>query len=463
MTKNLVKAKLLILDDDQLFCDTLKLFFRQDPISISSAHSIKQAQELCLENKYDVVLLDNNLPDGNGLDLLPSLFKVNENTKIILITAYPNLDNAIAAIKVGVYDYVSKPIQLEELRVVVQRATRIKELEQVEQIQNYKDNFESENSILVGGSLVFDEIRQMIKKASNNLAPVLITGETGTGKNILAKAIHFGRAEKTNAFISVNCAALPENLIEAELFGVEKGAFTGAIQTRKGAFEIADGGTLFLDEIGEMPFSLQSKLLTVLEDNKIKKIGGEIARKVNVRIIAATNANPEQAIAKGQLRKDIFYRLSVIHIHLPPLRERKDDIEDLCNFFIRKLAPGRNVSLEESEIEILKNYLWPGNVRELKNLIERSLILQEGDCIYPSSLLFNNKKSVRKNKIIQKTDSETLKLEEIERQHILKVFELEEKNYSRTAETLGISFSTLKRKLTLYGIRIPVQNEHLTK
>lgn len=463
MTKTLVTTKLLIVDDDQLFCDSLKLYFRQDLIIVTSAHSIQQASFLCLENKYDVVLLDSNLPDGDGLTLLPSILKLHDNTKVILITAYPNLDNAVAAIKLGAYDYISKPIQVQELRVVVERAIRAGQLEQVEQVQHYKDSHESENSILIGNTAVFDQIKQMIKKASNSTAPVLITGETGTGKNILAKAIHFGRTEKSGAFISVNCAALPENLIEAELFGVEKGAFTGATSTRKGAFEIADKGTLFLDEIGEMPFSLQAKLLSVLEDNKIKKIGAESARKINVRIISATNVNTEQAIAKKQLRSDIFYRLSVINIHLPPLRERKDDIEDLCKFFIRKLAPGRNVSFHKSEIEILKDYSWPGNIRELKNLIERSLILQEGEYLYPSSLIFNNKKILKKEIEYQSTGSEPLKLEEVERQHILKVFELQEKNYSRTAEVLGISFSTLKRKLTLYGMRVPIQNEHLAK
>jgi DNA-binding NtrC family response regulator len=463
VTKNLVVAKVLIVDDDQLFCDSLKLYFYQDPIVFSSAHSIEQAQQLCVENKYDVVLLDNNLPDGDGLSFLPNILRLNDNGKVILITAYPNLDNAVKAIKTGAYDYICKPIQLEELRVMVERAIRARQLEEVEQVQKYKDIHESEDSILIGNTSAFNEVKQMIKKASNSTAPVLITGETGTGKNILAKAIHFGQDRKIGAFISVNCAALPENLIEAELFGVEKGAFTGAIATRKGAFEIADKGTLFLDEIGEMPISLQSKLLTVLEDHKIKKIGGEITRKINVRIIAATNANPEEAIANGKLRRDIFYRLSVINIHLPSLRERKEDIADLCKFFIKKLAPSRVVNVQKSEIDMLMDYSWPGNIRELKNLIERSLILQEGEYIYPSSLILNDKKTSKNWIEYQSSNLKILKLEDMERQHILKVFELQGKNYSRTAEMLGISLSTLKRKLTLYGIRVPVQNEYLTK
>jgi DNA-binding NtrC family response regulator len=398
-------------------------------------------------------LLDNGLPDGSGLSLMPDILRLNDRAKIILITAFPSWDDAVTALKSGGYDYLSKPVEIDELRVTVERverALRSSELEQLEQIQSYKSDRESEEAVLVGEGPMFAEVQGLIRKAAASNASVLITGDTGTGKNVVAKAIHYSGLSKAKPFISINCAALPENLIETELFGVEKGAFTGAVATRKGTFELADDGTLFLDEIGEMAHALQSKLLSVLEDRKVKRVGGEVVRSVNVRIIAATNLETEHAMQEGRFRRDLYYRLSAVHIHLKPLKERRQDIPLLCRFFAQKIAPGRDIFIPGSEIELLMEYDWPGNVRELKNVIERCLILQEGSTIYPSHLLTTSKMPASKTSYAPSAFEDVLMLEEVERRHILKTLKQLSNNYTHTAKALGVSLSTLKRKLKEY-------------
>lgn len=456
---NLSAKQLLIVDDDALFGDSLKAALESENLFVTYADCVSRAKSLCFENSYDVVLLDNNLPDGSGLELVPDILNANDRAKIILVTAFPSFDNAVQAIKNGAYDYVSKPIDFDELQATIERALRASSLEAVEQVASYRSDRERKDVSLVGFQNPNFDIRKLIERASVASASVLITGETGTGKNVIAKLIHFCGQSKTSPFISLNCAALPETLIESELFGVEKGAFTGATQTRKGIFELADGGTLFLDEIGEMPSALQAKLLSALEDRQIRRVGGEKARNINVRIIAATNAEPEKAIAEKNFRSDLFYRLSVIRIHLPPLRERREDIEVLCDSFIEQYAPNRRVSVPPDEVEKLKNYDFPGNVRELRNIVERCLILQEGNFIFPSKIIdfksedISAKNNLDESNFIEQSSSENLSLSEVERKFILAVFEKNKNNIARTAASLDVSLSTLKRKLRDYGVR----------
>lgn len=456
--------KLLIVDDDRLFCDLVKEDLSNPTLEVVIANHVTEAAKVFRAQKFDVILLDNNLPDGNGLDLIPDILRFNEQTKIILITAFPSYDNAVAALKNGVFDYLPKPLDIDELQVTVERALRTAALEQVEQIERYKAGQESAASVLLGAGAEFEELQKLIEKAARSTAPVLITGDTGTGKNVVAQAIHYRADSSRKTFVSVNCAALPENLIEAELFGAEKGAYTGAVTTRKGIFEIADGGTLFLDEIGEMPFALQAKLLSVLEDGKVRRIGGDATRSVNVRIIAATNAEMEQAISEKRFRSDLFYRLSVIRIHLRPLRERKQDIPALCRMFISKFAPGRDIHLPDEELELITKYDYPGNVRELRNIIERCVILQEGNTIHPSKLIFTDENTSSISSSVSFTDTDSasdknnidetvLTLEEVERNHIITTLAKFSNNFSQSAKALNISLSTLKRKLREYGIR----------
>ncbi|MFN3479843.1 MAG: sigma-54-dependent transcriptional regulator [Thermodesulfovibrionales bacterium] len=441
-----LKKTLLIIDDDPLFCDSVKDYFK-DFLDVVVAHTGEEGIKTCSQHKVDVVLLDQKLPDVEGYTLCESILRYNEQTKIIFITAYPSFDGALKAIRSGAYDYLSKPFELEELKLTIDNALRTLVLERVAQVEDYRSSKESEEAVLIGGEKL-SEVRNLIGVAAQTDAPVLITGETGTGKNIVAKAIHYSSKRK-GAFISINCSTLPESLIEAELFGYEKGAFTGAMTSRKGIFEMAEGGTLFLDEIGEMPMHLQTRLLSVLEDGKIKRLGSETIRPVSVRIIAATNTNIEESLGR-HFRPDLYYRLSVIRIHLPPLRERKEDIPELCKYLLTRIA-GTEVPLEKEEIRRLMEYDWPGNVRELKNILERAYLIQRGRPLRPSELI--GTKVARDPLPPIGSDEEIITLEEMEKNHIRNTLKNLSGNLTRTAEALGISLSTLKRKLKEYNLK----------
>jgi len=441
---------LLIVDDDRFFCKTLTGYLKEQNFTVISAHTASEGLKLCQEHNIDVVLLDQKLPDGNGNDLCKSILQINDQIKIIFITAFPSFDNAVKALRNGACDYLSKPLEIEEVAITVRQAFRTSELEKVERIHTYKSRQELEKNVLIGKDCGLRETYRYISLAATNNAPVLITGETGTGKNVVAKSIHNLSGVGSGCFMDINCAALPENLIEAELFGYEKGAFTGAAATKKGIFELADGGTLFLDEIGELPLNLQSKLLSVLDEQKIKRLGGQSFKHISVRIMAATNVNLEEAVIHKKFRQDLFYRLSVLPIHIPPLRERREDIIPLCRYFIAKLAQSHEITLPSSEIEALVNYQWPGNVRELKNIIERALIFQQDNEIYPSDLL---SRDFRTSHAQQKTSGESITpLADVEKNHIIQVLSQVNHNHTHAARGLGISRSTLLRKMKIYSI-----------
>ena len=443
---------LLIIDDDKIFCDTIKSYLAKDVMEVFTAHTGAEGINICSQKKVDVVLLDQKLPDGEGHSFCQSILKHNDKTKIIFITAYPSFEGAVKAIKAGAHDYLSKPFELEELSLEIEQALRTIELEMVEQFHQYKIDKESEDAILVGSEGGLSEISRLVDLAASSLnSPVLITGETGTGKNVVARAIHYRSPIRSSSFVSINCAALPENLIEAELFGYERGAFTGAITGRKGIFEMAEGGTLFLDEIGEMPLHLQTKLLGAIEDKKIKRIGSESIIPVNVRIIAATCVDLEKATGKT-FKKELYYRLSVIRLHLPPLRERRPDIPELCEYLLKKIAEGHEVKLHDAEIKRLMEYDWPGNVRELKNILERAVLLQKGPFIKPSELLMSDIGHVPTFHALPMDDNLTT-LNEMEKAYIKYVLEKLSSNYTKTAKSLGISLSTLKRKIKSYSLK----------
>ena len=444
------KRNILVIDDDMVFCDTAKDYLTSETMEVFTANTGRDGLAICSQRRVEIVLLDQKLPDAEGVSLCPSILKQNEQTKIIFITAYPSFDNAVKAIKVGAYDYLSKPFELEELEIAIEKALRTLELEMIEQLQSYKDDKESEETTLIRGQGGLAETLKLVDLAALVNAPVLITGETGTGKNIFAKSIHYKSPARGKAFISINCAAFPENLIEVELFGCEKGAFTGAVTARKGIFELAEGGTLFLDEIGAMPLHLQSKLLSVLEDKQIRRVGGESIRPVDARIIAASNADLEDAVKNKTFRSDLYYRLSVIRIHIPPLRDRLHDIPELCDFFIRKTAKDRKATLPDSELSRLMEYEWPGNVRELKNVIERSLIIQKEDVLMPSEFLKVSTSSFSTPPL--PVENDIITLEELEKTHIRQAIGKFSGNYTRTAKALGISLSTLKRKFKRYNL-----------
>ncbi len=447
--------KVLIIDDDKTFCQSLKEYLEDESMEVRVANTGADGLAASSRGDMDVVLLDQRLPDVEGDSLCTSILKYNEQTKIIFITAHASYDGAVKAMKSGAFNYLSKPFELEEMDHAIEQAIRTIELERIEQLQRYHSARESEAAVLIGeeGGLV--PISKLLESAAATDAPVLITGETGTGKNVIAKAIHYKSPLRRAPFISINCAALPENLIEAELFGYEKGAFTGAVSAKKSIFEMAEGGTLLLDEIGEMPVHLQSKLLGVLEDHKIRRLGGEQVKTINVRIIAATGKDLEKILDTG-FRKDLYFRLSVIRIHVPPLRERKEDVPGLCKYFLEKIPGGREMAFPETEIQKCMEYQWPGNIRELKNIVERAVILQRGSGVLkPSELLTEPASSSVPcpENVLAHTAEGLLPLDEMERQYIKHALSIFEDNYTRTSKALGISLSTLKRKVKEYGLK----------
>lgn len=452
---------LLIIDDDKLFCDAVAAFFHAEQFRVSCAYSGEQGLGWCRKNRVDVVLLDQNLPDGEGTSLCQQILAFNDQTKIIFITAYPSFDHAVQALRNGAHDYISKPMELEELKLAVDIAFRTVQLEHVEQIQEFRNRQDSRQNTLLGLHGGLNPIRELIERAADTMSPVLITGETGTGKTVVAKTIHYLRGGSKRPFIDTNCAALPENLIESELFGYEKGAFTGAINRRKGLFEMADGGTLFLDEIGEMPLHLQPKLLGVLDNGVFRRLGGQAECATDVRIIAATNVDLEQAIKNKKFREDLYYRMSVMRIHLPPLRERRDDIADLVQHFLATITPDRRYTISHEEISRLESYNWPGNVRELRNIIERSIILSRDQCVYPSKLIRQDTHTA--SALPECVEASTngiplLSLAEMEKQYIQQVLNLCEDNRSQAAKVLGVARSTLLRKIEQYDLDVSVAN-----
>ncbi len=447
------KRKILVVDDNDIFCESVRDILRDENTDVLTANTGKDGLKICQDTKVDVVILDQKLPDTEGVSLCPSILKENDQTKIIFVTAYPSFSNAVEAIKVGAHDYLSKPFEMAELELTVKQAFRTQELEKTEQIQNYHDHRESEEIGLISGQGVFDEILKMIDLAAASDAPVLITGETGTGKNVVARAIHYKSNLPKKLFLTTNCAAFPESLIEAELFGSEKGAFTGATSLRRGIFELADGGTLVLDEISSMPIHLQSKLLGVLEEKKIRRVGGESFKLINARVIAISNTDLAEAIKEKSFRDDLYYRLSVIHINIPPLRERKRDIPRLCEYFIKLMTKKSDIKLSDEELNKLLEYEWPGNVRELKNVMERALIIQRGKSLQPSQLLKSNHNlpfpAVNNS---ENEPNQITTLENMERNHIEKALIKYMGNYTQTAKALDISLSTLKRKVKNYNL-----------
>ncbi len=443
-------TSLLIIDDDKFFCRTLEDHFSKLDINIFKAHDGNSGVAICSENRIDVLLLDQKLPDGEGHTFCKTFLNYNDKTKIIFITAYPNFNNSLKAIENGAFSYLSKPLDMKELNHTVDKCLRIIELERKEENLSYKNSRESRELILIGKSEKLSKVKDLIDAASLSEKPVLITGETGTGKNLVAKLMHY-RSRRKGPFISINCSTLPENLIEMELFGYEKGAFTGASSEKKGLFEIADKGSIFLDEIGEMHPSLQAKLLSVLDDRKVRRIGGVISRFFDVRIIASTNADIEKNIKNRSFREDLYYRLNILRIHLPPLRERCSDIPILINYFLKTISPNKRYYIEKDESEILINYKWKGNIRELKNIIERSIIISKDRYLNPSKILCDKDFISLSSETSNLAD--VIPLEKYEIDYIKKVLIKFNYNLTRTSKALGISLSTLKRKVNKYNLK----------
>jgi two-component system response regulator PilR (NtrC family) len=373
-----VNARLLIVDDEQSIREFLRLLFEEEGYRVTAAGSVTEARERIGRQDFELILSDILMPDGNGLDLLREIRKAQPNTAVIMMTAYTSNKSAIEAMKLGAFSYLSKPFEVEELKVVVAKALESTGLASENQYLRRELEQKYEFSNIIGKSPEMQEIFSLIERVARTNSTVLIRGESGTGKELIARAIHFASRRSVKRILSINCGALPENLLESELFGHEKGSFTGAIGTKKGLFQEAHGGTLFLDEVGEMTPSMQVKLLRTLQERKVRKVGGISEEPVDVRIIAATNQDLAESIKKGTFREDLYYRINVIPIHLPPLRRRREDIPLLVEHFLAKCTASLEIvakPISAEAIRVLEGYRWPGNVRELENVIERALAL----------------------------------------------------------------------------------------
>jgi DNA-binding NtrC family response regulator len=369
-------ANILVIDDERSIRNTLKDILEYEKFKVDDADDGEKGLQKIKDNKYDVILCDIKMPKMDGIEVLTKAVELTD-CPIVMISGHGTIETAVGAIKKGAYDYIAKPLDLNRLLITIRNAMDRSSL--IKETRALKRKV-SKTFDMVGSSPAISEIKDMIEKVAPTTARVLITGENGTGKELVARWLHEKSTRVKSPFIEVNCAAIPSELIESQLFGHEKGSFTSAIKQRKGDFELADGGTLFLDEIGDMSASAQAKVLRALQENKITRVGGEKEINVDVRIIAATNKNLKKEIEEGNFREDLYHRLSVIPMHVPPLRERKEDIADLTQHFIAKICEeqGRQaIEISEEAVEKLKEYKWTGNIRELRNVIERLVILSD--------------------------------------------------------------------------------------
>jgi two-component system, NtrC family, response regulator len=379
-------AHVLIVDDELNIRRVLAAMLKREGYEVTTAADGEQALAVLEKTPVHVVVTDLVMPRVGGLELLRRVSVDYPDVPVILITAHGSVDSAVAALKAGAFDYITKPFEQEELKKVIAKAARAHDLER----QNvHPGGGEGEKPPLVGQSPAMRAIYEMVARVADSPSTVLITGESGTGKELIAHALHRGSSRRDRPLIKVNCAAIPKDLVESELFGYERGAFTGAVGSKPGRFELADGGTLFLDEIGEIPVEIQVKLLRALQESEFERVGGIKTLHVDVRLIAATNRDLKQLIAEGRFREDLYYRLAVVPIALPPLRERKEDIPLLVDHFIEKYdrrLGKRVVGIEPESLQILMSYTWPGNIRELENLMERSVLFADGSLIEAASL-----------------------------------------------------------------------------
>lgn len=446
-----MKHNLLIIEDDKIMRVTLTDYLRSKGHGVVACSLGADGIAGFDKEDFSLVISDVMLPDMNGLDILKKIKEKAPRAVVLIITAYGTIKDAVEALKLGAFDYITKPFALEEFNLIINRALEVKELkdENIRLKKNLSECFSFPN--IIGDSPEMNNVYDLIGKVSKIDSTVFILGESGTGKELVATTIHYQSDRRKGPFIKVNCAALPENLIESELFGVEKGAFTGADRRKAGRFERADKGTIFLDEIGDLSAGVQTKLLRVLQDGSFERVGGTKTLKVDARIITATNKNIEEEIQEGGFREDLYYRLNVIPIRMPALRERKEDISPLIDSFLANYncAFGKKVSLSSEAITALFDYDYPGNVRELKNILERLVGLASTEVISIDSLPEHVAKQQGK---MTATVSLAEVSAEAEKVHIMKTLKSAKGNKTRTAELLGISRKTLWEKIKLFDI-----------
>jgi len=438
----------LIVDDDPVALDLLREVLSKESYEVASALSAEEAISQGIENIFDVIITDVRMGEKDGMDVLRSFKKTSPETAVIMITAFGSIDTAIEAIREGAFDYISKPFKLEEIKITVRRALEQRRLLRENQYyrQELLEKYQFKN--VIGRTPQMFQVYKTIARVADTKSTILLYGERGTGKELVARSIHYNSQRSDRPFVTVDCASLVETLMESELFGHVRGAFTGALQAKRGLFEEADGGTLFLDEVGNLSLSTQAKLLRFLQEYEIKRVGGTENIKVDVRVIAATNQFLEPLVKSGNFREDLFDRLNVVPISLPPLREKKEDIPLLIIHFLQKSSEENRKQISHispEALDILTQYSWPGNVRELRHTIERAVVLSTQPIILPEDLPKKMLEEV-KGKEIQFPE-ELLPLREVERRYVLKVLRETKGNKKKASEILGIDRTTLYRIL----------------
>ena len=453
--------KILVVDDEEGIRNQLKWTFSKD-YDVFLARDVDSAKNIVASESPDLVMLDISLtPDvgteTEGISILQYILGLDNTTKVIMITGNDTRENALKCVAMGAYDFYSKPIDLEEIKVSIKRAIYIQNLER--ENQRLRDDLEGsyESRDIISDCKQMDEILEIVRRVSTTDVTVLIQGESGTGKELIARAIHYNSPRKDKSFIPINCGAIPENLLESELFGHEKGAFTDAHTQRKGKFELAQNGTVFLDEIAELPFALQVKILRFLQEREIERVGGREFIPLDVRVIAATNKNIPEEVKKGAFRDDLYYRLNVISISLPPLRERGDDMIILANIFLKRFSRDIKsdvVGFSDEALSGLRNYNWPGNIRELENKVKRAIIMSKTQYIMPEDLdlprlEFSSSAKEQSKKLTLKDARDRLELK-----YINEALNRNSGNVSRAAEQIGITRSTFYSLVDKYGIKL---------
>lgn len=448
--------KILIVDDEALVRNFLAETLRRKNLDVTTAENGMKAVQLLKENIYDLVITDMRMPDLTGIDILKKVRELSPSTLTIVITAFGSIENAVEAMRLGAFNYLIKPFSPDTIEAVIDKANEHQSL--VNENTYLRQDVQGISAhAMIAESPAMKKILKEVQQIAKSNANVLIHGESGTGKEVVAHAIHYNSLRDNRPFIKVNCAAIPDTLIESEFFGHEKGSFTGAIGRKLGRFELANRGSLLLDEITEVPIMLQPKLLRAIQEQEFERIGGVKPIKVDVRIISTTNRDIKQAIHDKQLREDLFYRLNVVPIHLPPLRERKEDIIPLAEHFLKKACQENHTeqkSFTADSRQKLLNYEWPGNVRELSNIIERAVVIEPNPEIRPEHLYLNSERlapprTSSGGKVITVPIGVTL--QELEKQLIIETLEAHNMNRTKTAAALGISIRTLRNKLHEYG------------
>lgn len=453
-----IKYNILIVDDEQSQRIILSGYLRQKGNNIFEASSGSEALKITDNNLIDIVLSDFRMPEMNGIELLKKIKEKNPEIAVVLITAFGTIEDAVKAMKEGAFDYLTKPVDLDELEFIIKRISERQQL--ISENRILKEQLQEKNKIsgLVAFSEKMENVLNTALRVADSKATVLLRGESGTGKEVLAKAIHYSSSRKDKPFVAVNCAALNENLLESELFGHEKGAFTGADKQRRGRFEIADGGTLFLDEIGDLPLSTQVKLLRVLQEEEFERVGGSQTINIDVRVIAATNKDIEGLIKEGKFREDLYYRINVVAISIPPLRERKDDIIHLISHFITKYLPEtkkEKIEFSREAMDILMKYNYPGNIRELENIVHHSVVLSRGEIISSSDLPEQVKVTSSTEVVFGLNENSTLpeQVENLEKMLVLNALKKTHNNQLQASKLLGISERNLRYRLEKWGMK----------